>query len=427
MSQESPKSRAILLSQKYRFGRKEFKPRIKKSQKINPMPNLIDSIKAEASRKSSVNTAINKSNEMEIVENSPLKLGKEALEHNLASTNKFGLLAELENPEKSAGSLLQFVKEKNVKERNRRGYKTGALRNKNVEQSKNTNKSGITGITKEQSDPGRQSQGKTDTSQAMGRALNRIGQAKAFLQEVNTMFYTYIQKTEKPQTLLIKGLNNIYSNEEILKELQKQNIPDISPNSNANNVVKIKYIHHQVIKWEKLKKKEITQCHKCQMIGHTARNCSMDYRCVKCNEPHEPGMCKIPKTAEIEKEKTYCVKCKTYGHSASYRGCPMFTILKERLKQKIENNKQKVDNKIIKIAKKVDPNISFSSIVKNSNVNENENTTTKPNNAFNNPTEILSTILNSINDIKNAIISMEQRSRENEERLDIFFDALQID
>ena len=127
---------------------------------------------------------------------------------------------------------------------------------------------------------------------------------------------------EKPHTLLIKDLNNSFNCEEILRELQSYNVPDVSfikvsefktknsitkqiklwiflvqlsTRSVINNVYKIKYVQYQVIKWEKLKKNEITQCYKCQSIRHVARNCYMEYRCVNCKDNHEPGMCKINK------------------------------------------------------------------------------------------------------------------------------------
>ncbi|CAG5041693.1 unnamed protein product [Parnassius apollo] len=37
------------------------------------------------------------------------------------------------------------------------------------------------------------------------------------------------------------------------------------------------------------------QCHRCQLYGHAAANCSAPPRCVKCLEPHNTKECPGPK------------------------------------------------------------------------------------------------------------------------------------
>ncbi|XP_050664208.1 uncharacterized protein LOC126964926 [Leptidea sinapis] len=54
------------------------------------------------------------------------------------------------------------------------------------------------------------------------------------------------------------------------------------------------------------------QCHRCQLYGHAAANCSAPPRCVKCLEPHTTKECLRPA----------CVLCGQEGHPANYRGCP---------------------------------------------------------------------------------------------------------
>lgn len=103
--------------------------------------------------------------------------------------------------------------------------------------------------------------------------------------------------------------------------------------------MKIAKLNNVVIKWEKLQRRDILQCRRCQRIGQTATNCGMTYRCVKCNSPHEPGQCKLPPGTKPE-----------YGHPASYQGCPQIIHFKESIflkKQAAENISQDKKKKLI--------------------------------------------------------------------------------
>ena len=143
----------------------------------------------------------------------------------------------------------------------------------------------------------------------------------------------------------MKGINGDYTADEIkneILELKLQNIhiikvskinfnknkPDLyhfliqlTSDSSPTELTKIKSIACQKAKWEPLKKKEIYQCRKCQRVGHSSINCPRKYRCVKCKDSHDPGQCKIDKET-AEKKNLYCVNCESFGHPASYRGCP---------------------------------------------------------------------------------------------------------
>lgn len=43
-------------------------------------------------------------------------------------------------------------------------------------------------------------------------------------------------------------------------------------------------------------KTEVIQCHRCQLIGHVQRNCSAQYKCMKCGENHSAHECVKPIT-----------------------------------------------------------------------------------------------------------------------------------
>lgn len=103
-------------------------------------------------------------------------------------------------------------------------------------------------------------------------------------------------------------MNPVYGEKEILQELKTQEnkeinflrvnrfstrestkkkkilpifVVQLSPDSNPAILKTIKYIAHQVVTWERLKRKEIVQCRRCQRLGHVAVNCNLPYRCVK--------------------------------------------------------------------------------------------------------------------------------------------------
>lgn len=174
--------------------------------------------------------------------------------------------------------------------------------------------------------------------------------AKEILKEVDTQFYTYTPKEEKAQTFMLKGVDGSFDSSELLaylKEQESENLEFISvvrhttpksikenralplyrvqitSDSVAGKLHEIKYLAHQVIWWEKIKKSSTFQCKNCQRLGHTASNCNMKYRCVKCDKSHGPKECTLSRdTNEASKESVYCVLCKSFGHPASYRGCP---------------------------------------------------------------------------------------------------------
>lgn len=62
-----------------------------------------------------------------------------------------------------------------------------------------------------------------------------------------------------------------------------------------------------------------SQCHRCQLYGHSARNCFAQPRCVKCLGDHGTADC--TRTRDTS-EPPSCVLCGASGHTANYRGCP---------------------------------------------------------------------------------------------------------
>ncbi|GFX83029.1 probable RNA-directed DNA polymerase from transposon BS [Trichonephila clavipes] len=92
--------------------------------------------------------------------------------------------------------------------------------------------------------------------------------------------------------------------------------------------------------------KGVTQCYKCQQFNHTASNCHIKPKCLKCGEPHQTTECKIDKV-----ETMYCVNCEAYGHMANYSKCPLYP--KPRKGATIKPNYTSIVNSLVR------PNVSF--------------------------------------------------------------------
>lgn len=96
---------------------------------------------------------------------------------------------------------------------------------------------------------------------------------------------------------------------------------------------KIKYLLQCVVTIKKFMPRNSTgtQCFRCQQFGHSARNCNMPARCVKCTESHATSDC--PKTDR--KEPARCCNCRE-DHPANYRHCSARIAYLQKLHQRKE-------------------------------------------------------------------------------------------
>lgn len=85
----------------------------------------------------------------------------------------------------------------------------------------------------------------------------------------------------------------------------------------------------------------------------------MRFRCVKCNEPHDPGQCKLPAATHHEAHKVFCVACNVFGHPASYRGCPQIKRFRENVAKRREEDKNVGDVTRVLANKYTRPGVSF--------------------------------------------------------------------
>lgn len=271
-------------------------------------------------------------------------------------------------------------------------------------------------------------------------SLNDHIKVKAYLEKTKTKFFTFTPKSMKNKTYLLKGLESNADMKEIFNELCTHEtnelkflkinqfstknseargyklpiyIVQISPESDSNNLKSIKAIDYRIIKWEQLKRPEITQCRNCQGYFHSASNCFLSPKCVKCDKNHEKGKCEVN---EVPREELYCVLCKQFGHPASYKGCKIY----QDLQKKMQNRKQSIrenQHNVNMYKSFINKDISFSSTLKNDHMPQ-SNTQNSPNNVF------LLEIKNMMSNLTNQLVNMQKQLQVQASQIDVIFSML---
>ncbi|GFU09193.1 PRE_C2HC domain-containing protein [Trichonephila clavipes] len=95
--------------------------------------------------------------------------------------------------------------------------------------------------------------------------------------------------------------------------------------------------------------KGVTQCYQCQKFNHTASNCHVKPKCLKCGEAHQTADYQIKKV-----DTMYCVNCEAYGHMANYSKCPLYP--KPHKGAVVKPNYSNVINSLVR------PNTSFTQV-----------------------------------------------------------------
>lgn len=183
-----------------------------------------------------------------------------------------------------------------------------------------------------------------------------------FIKKRSYQFNTYTASDSKMINIIVKGLDHIDDQTIIEEELsergivpykitkfitgymRKNNVKSnlwlivLHPNTETKALFEIKVIDQAIVKFEYLKKPKIIQCKRCQRFNHSASNCNLPYRCVKCTKEHEPGCCK--NDTDINKFKPKCVNCQGNHTANDAKNCPIFQKILTS-KNKKENEKKK--------------------------------------------------------------------------------------
>ncbi|KAI4477995.1 hypothetical protein M0802_014612 [Mischocyttarus mexicanus] len=225
--------------------------------------------------------------------------------------------------------------------------------------------------------------------------LDSHSTVKKILDNSVVHYFTYTPRDKKTKSLVLKGISPEFTEDEVKADIKSRNLSDINVikvlkhhfnKTNANNfffivqlasdskvvaLMRIRYLLHQLIRWERLKREEVFQCRRFQRVGHASINCRMPFRCVKCGQDHGPisegNTCPVSK--EDLKSKLCCANCGSNGHPASYGGCLYLETVQSsvrRLKQLTRAVKQ---DRVRAISRRVDPNISYANIMNKRQVN----------------------------------------------------------
>lgn len=167
----------------------------------------------------------------------------------------------------------------------------------------------------------------------------------SLLKGMKIQFHTYALPEDRLLRVVVRNIPKEISSADILADLKSHKIPaievhrmhrgrnstpydmvlaicELSPAGKA--IFNIKSICNlSGIKIEPpLKNGPPGQCHRCQLYGHSQRNCFAKPRCVKCLGDHATADCARPKDRAQCAEPPSCVLCGETGHPANYRGCP---------------------------------------------------------------------------------------------------------
>ncbi|GFV72678.1 nucleic-acid-binding protein from transposon X-element [Trichonephila clavipes] len=203
-----------------------------------------------------------------------------------------------------------------------------------------------------------------------------------FVEENKFQFHSITPKQDRPIKVVIKGLPRDSNIEDIQEDLLEQGFHDckvtqligkitkqklpvfmvtLPRNINNTKIFDLKYLSYLSIRVEGYEGKGVTQCYSCNRFNHTAQNCHMNPRCIKCGQAHQTKECPIKRV-----ENTYCINCKTYGHMANYSKCPLYP--KPRKGKTLKNNYSTVVDSIVR------PNLTYAQATNTRTQINNKNT-----------------------------------------------------
>lgn len=202
--------------------------------------------------------------------------------------------------------------------------------------------------------------------------VNDFNILKQSLAQGKVECFTYTMKNEKQHKVVLKAsphmepdeIKNYFKTQNITVtnctklQSRKQGVQSSSFLISTNNKDQIKQltstneIEHTRLRWESfIKKNPVTQCWRCQEVGHGSSNCFRKPRCLKCAANHLTRDCAIKERTEDNKKKLKCCNCGG-NHPANFRNCPYITDYLNKvvsnakpLAHTNKNNKDTITNK----------------------------------------------------------------------------------
>ena len=139
------------------------------------------------------------------------------------------------------------------------------------------------------------------------------------LKSLKIGYFTFTEKTKRPRTFVLRGIPVQINTEVVLTLIKKLALSEVDVfnverltapysrqngvpsnllklsaiiNGNINMLTSVKEIDHFWVNISPFSSpRSVVQCFRCQRIGHSATNCNMDRRCVKCSRNHGKDDC----------------------------------------------------------------------------------------------------------------------------------------
>lgn len=256
-----------------------------------------------------------------------------------------------------------------------------------------------------------------------------------WLNKRNYQFHTFLNREDKPNAFIIRGLPDSITQSDIAIALQQADIQFKTIERHSTGYTRshqllsdlwrvttpscIKIQHFKAIngimnvkiRVEVLKRSQVLQCKNCQLFFHSAAGCYRKYRCVKCDKDHPPNAC--PRDTD-KNLPVACCNCHENHSANDLQHCPFFAkhikpIIEKRTKERQSTNTiNKFDNfhpaPIISSNSRseIKPNVSFSSVVAKNFVPTNKSSASNDEKSSSNATKIEAA------DIKNLLIQNMQ-------------------
>lgn len=151
----------------------------------------------------------------------------------------------------------------------------------------------------------------------------------------NIQFYTYQLRSEKKLKIVMRGITQSTTENEIVEDLKQKSYPvtKITRMKGRNGLpaplvlLEISREYKSIydldeccglmVKIESLRTRNaIIQCHRCQQFGHTQHNCRIQAKCMKCAQEHFTFECTKPTTTP-----PMCSNCGG-EHLSTFIKCP---------------------------------------------------------------------------------------------------------
>jgi hypothetical protein len=199
------------------------------------------------------------------------------------------------------------------------------------------------------------------------KSVEDFSSVKNLLNQKKIGYFTHPLPNEKEMKVVLLGLPDFDTDEiknELLavhdivpKDIKKVHIKRtrfekevmfilyFHPNTiSMKNLRDIRTIAKIMVKWDMYNSKfsRITQCRRCQMLGHGESFCNLPFKCLNCAEEHQTKDC--PQGNDPPEDKIKCANCKQ-NHKADNPNCPSKIVYKNaKKKASTKNNNHNRNN-----------------------------------------------------------------------------------